>query len=287
MDTILAVITDWDDAPAVLQRARYLSEKLHAEVELFRPVHARLGELNKYIGFDNFEVLRNDIISAENKLLADLNQGHGYHMRSEWCERVHSAIVTEAERTAAGLIVMMSSHHSLLANLAHAPDDWHLLRDAPCPVLMMTRSVGDIDNVVAAVDCLDDSDQQQTLSARVIDQARALALAYQVPLTVMTVVPDPALIYASMVNVPVSIDYLSEIEQRADAQLRVLLAHVGVTADTVLVKSGRVEDVLINTTGQGLLVIGSRANKGVKGLLLGNTAERVLNHMQGDLLVVN
>lgn len=287
METILAVITNWDDAPVVVRRAQFLAAKLHTQVELFRPVHARLGELNKYIGFDNFDALRDDIMTAEDKLLAKLNTGQKMRARSLWCDRVHSAIVSEAERTSAGLVVMMTSHHSLFANLAHTPDDWHLLRDAPCPVWMMTRETRDMDKVVAAVDCLDESEQQQKLSARVIDQARAMATAHQLPLTVVTVVPDPALIYASMVNVPVTVDYLTQLEQQAESKLHALLAHLGVTADNVLVKSGRVEDVLVNLAGYGLLVIGSRANKGVKGLLLGNSAERILNHMQSDMLVVN
>ncbi len=226
-------------------------------------------------------------MTAEDKLLAKLNTGQKMRARSLWCDRVHSAIVSEAERTSAGLVVMMTSHHSLFANLAHTPDDWHLLRDAPCPVWMMTRETRDMDKVVAAVDCLDESEQQQKLSARVIDQARAMATAHQLPLTVVTVVPDPALIYASMVNVPVTVDYLTQLEQQAESKLHALLAHLGVTADNVLVKSGRVEDVLVNLAGYGLLVIGSRANKGVKGLLLGNSAERILNHMQSDMLVVN
>lgn len=287
METILAVITDWDDAPVVVRRAQFLAAKLHTQVELFRPVHARLGELNKYIGFDNFDALRDDIMTAEDKLLAKLNTGQKMRARSLWCDRVHSAIVSEAERTSAGLVVMMTSHHSLFANLAHTPDDWHLLRDGPCPVWMMTREARDMDKVVAAVDCLDESEQQQKLSARVIDQARAMATAHQLPLTVVTVVPDPALIYASMVNVPVTVDYLTQLEHQAESKLQALLAHLGVTADNVLVKSGRVEDVLVNLAGYGLLVIGSRANKGVKGLLLGNSAERILNHMQSDMLVVN
>ncbi len=287
METILAVITDWDDGPAVAGRAQFLAAKLHAQVELFRPVHARLGELNKYIGFDNFDALRDEIMVAENKRLHALNADYKARTRSQWCDRVHSAIVSEAERTSAGLVIMMASHHSLLATLAHTPDDWHLLRDAPCPVWMMTREARHLDSVVAAVDCLDESAQQQKLSARVIDQARAMATAHQLPLTVVVVVPDPALIYASMVNVPVTVDYLTELEQQADGKLRALLAHLGVAADRVLVKSGRVEDVLVNLAGQGLLVIGSRANKGVKGLLLGNSAERILNHMQSDMLVVN
>jgi nucleotide-binding universal stress UspA family protein len=45
--------------------------------------------------------------------------------------------------------------------------------------------------------------------------------------------------------------------------------------------------VLAQLAADALLVIGSVANKGLKGLVLGNTAERVLHHVTTEMLVVN
>ncbi|RLA53534.1 MAG: hypothetical protein DRR42_04510 [Gammaproteobacteria bacterium] len=288
MENILAVITNWDDAEAVMARAERLADQFNTRVEVLRPVHSPLGELSKYVGFAEITDLRNSIMDEERNLLNGLCAGKSWVVHVEWCERVHQIITERAESYSAGLIVMMASHHSVLSTLAHTPDDWHLFRDAPCPVLTLVRERNPVTRVVAAVDALDLSEAHKQLSARVIDHARALAKAEAVPLTVLTVVPDPALLYAGLVNAPMSGDFQVQTMEKAEANLQELLDHLGVTADVLEVKAGRIEDVATRE-GQlgGLLVIGSAANKGVKGFWIGNTAERILHHMQSDMLVIN
>lgn len=288
MQNILAVITDWDDAGAVLARVEELADRLNTKIEVLRPVHSPLGELNKYMGFGEITELRNAIMAAERDRLEALCAGKPWALHVEWCDRVHRAIVERAEAYGAGLIVMMASHHSVLSTLVHTPDDWHLFRDAPCPILSLVRDRRPIARVIAAVDALDHSELHQQLSARVIDQGQALAKAEAVPLTVLTVVPDPTLLYAGLVNAPMGGNFHTQVMDAAMSSLQTLLARLGVTADAVEVKAGRPEDVVPALGEPGsLLVLGSAANKGLKGFWIGNTAERILHHMQSDMLVVN
>ena len=288
MQNILAIITNWDDAEAVMTRTQQLAEQFNTGVEVLRPVHSPLAELNKYVGFGEVSNISDAIMSEERAQLDGLCTDKGWVSHVVWCDRVHQAIVESAENCGAGLIVMMASHHSILSTLAHTPDDWHLFRDAPCPVLTLVRERKPILRVVAAIDALDLSEAHQVLSARVIDQASALAKAEGVPLTVMSVVPDPALLYAGMVNAPMSGDFQVQAMAKAKANLQDMLQSFGVTVDAIEVKAGQVENV-VTSEGEsgGLLVIGSAANKGVKGFWIGNTAERILHHMQSDMLVVN
>ena len=288
MENILAIITNWEDAEAVMARTQRLAEQFNTGVEVLRPVRSPLAELNKYVGFGEVTDLSDAIMVEERNQLDALCADKGWISHVEWCDRVHQTIVERAEIYGAGLIVLMASHHSMLSTLAHTPDDWHLFRDAPCPVLILVRERKPLVRVVAAIDALDLSEAQQALSARVIDQARALAKAEDVPLSVLTVIPDPALLYAGLVNAPMSGDFQTEVMVKAKANLQDMLKHFGVMADTVEVKAGQVENV-VTSEGEsgGLLVIGSAANKGVKGFWIGNTAERILHHMQSDMLVVN
>lgn len=287
MNNILAVITQWEDAPAVLNRAESLAGKFNTSVEVLRPLHAPLGSLSHYFGPNDILDVRKKVLAEERNRLDELCGERRWPLHLEWCERVHTTIVERAHAYSAGLIVMMASHHSVLSTLAHTPDDWHLFRESPCPVLTLVRVGQPITKVIAAVDVLDHSEDHQQLSARVIDQARAMAQAEDVPFTVLSVVPDPALLYAGLVNGPVGGDILIEIKQRAGSDLGDMLKRLGVSADRVEVKAGRVEDVVNRESADGgLLVIGCAANRGVKGLLIGNTAERILHNMQSDMLVV-
>ena len=291
MENILAVITDWDDAEAVMARSQRLAGQFNTRVEVLRPVHSPLVEWEKYVGLSSLANLRELIMEDERERLATLCGDKSLAIAPvahvEWSEHVHQTIVDRAEAYGAGLIVMVASHHSVLSTLAHTPDDWHLFRDAPCPVLSLVRDKKPITKVVAAIDALDRTEAHQLLSARVIDQARALALAESVPLEILSVVPDPALLYAGLVNAPMSGDFQVEVVAKAKDNLQDLLRHLGVQADSVEVRAGLIENVVCSE-GEvgGLLVLGSVANKGVKGFWIGNTAERILRHMRSDMLVV-
>ncbi len=305
MEKILAVITDWDDANAVLSRAAKLAEQFKTQVEVLRPVSSPLADLNltqvnRHLGADGFSSVRDSIMQEEHKRLESVCGAISWpcaiEWHAEWCKRIHQAIVERAESAGVGLIVLMASHHSVLATLVHTPDDWHLFRDAPCPVLSLVRDAKPVVRVIAAIDAFDHSEAHQLLSARVIDQARALAKAEAVPVTVLSVVPDPALLYAGFVNAPINVDFQAQVMIEAKANLADMLKRLGVAADSdeavvevmVEVKPGQIESV-VTQEGElgGLLVIGSAANKGVKGFWIGNTAERILHHMRSDMLVVN
>lgn len=285
MEKVLAVIASWDDADQVLARARHLAERLHTHCEFLRPVHAQVRELQHYMDAAAFGEIQEQILEIERARLDALRGDDPGEV--VWCQRVYRAVVEHAELVGADLILMSASRQGALANLIHRADDWHLLREAPCPVLLLPRVPKPIQRVIAAVDALSEGTEQELLSERVLDAAAAFAHAHAVPLTVITVVPDPALIYASPVAVPMGEQILDELTERARFAQQALLARIGLHADAVCVESGRVEDVVTELAADGLLVIGSAANKGLKGMVMGNTAERILHRMTTEMLVVN
>ena len=283
----MAVITRWEDADRVLARTQLLAQQLHTDFSVFRPVHGQLSEMEKYVGLDDFEHLRDQIMSEERRLLAECCLGKTEDFHSEWSERVHVTVAKEAEQRGAGLVVTAASHHSVLGSLVHRADDWHLLRDVPCPILMLPETLLTPDKVVVALDSLEQDSEHQQLAERVLDSASAFARAFAVPLTAITVMPDPALIYANLVSVPFDTDFQERAKKAARESLEGLIARTGIKVDHIKIESGRVEESVSEAAKGGVLVIGSAANKGLKGFLLGNTAERILQHMQTEMLVVN
>lgn len=285
MQKILAVLNELDAAQGVLERARFLAAQFHAELGLLRPVQSPVGDWQNYLPAGKFESLRDAILAAEAARF-DALRGAGAG-EVVWCERGYRCIAERAEAMGANLILMEASRHGLLENLIHRADDWHLLRETPCPVLLLPRQPRPMTAVIAAVDALAEGVEQELLAERVLDAASAFARAQQVPLRVVTVMPDPALIYASPIPVSLSGDLIDELRARASAAQRSLLERIGLKADEARIEIGRVEDVLATLAADGLLVIGSVANRGLRGLVLGNTAERILHHMTTEMLVVN
>ena len=289
MENILAVITHWDDAEAILAEAEKLGARFNTGLEVLVPVHDQLGELSKYLNLQDFSQLQAEIVAAERSRLESLCTGKNHRLHVEWATKVHSTIVEKAEGYGAGLIVMMASHDPALSVLIHTPDDWHLFRDTPCPVLAMVKERKACQQVIAAIDALDNQEAHQQLTARLLDNAAAFAKAGAVPLKILCVVPDPALVYAGIVNAPMSGDFLLDTMAIAEKKTKALVEHLGINPQSIDVVTGRVEEVVSQRALQAnaLLVIGNAANKGLKGLLIGNTAERILRGMKTDMLVVN
>lgn len=284
MQRILAVIAELQDAERLVARARQLAAQFHGELVLLRPVLAQFGGWHQVLATGHLAQLRDDILAAERERFAALcGDDRGEVL---WCERVYRAVIDQAAALGAELIVIEANRHGPLEHLIHA-DDWHLLREVPCPVLVLPRVPRPVTAVIAAVDALAEGPEQELLAERVLDQANAFAHAQGAPLTVVTVVPDPALIYASPVAVPLTTDLIGELAERARRAQHALLERIGLKPEAARVETGRVEDVLAQLAADALLVIGSVANKGLKGLVLGNTAERVLHHVTTEMLVVN
>lgn len=288
MNTILGVINDWELAPQVLVRTLQLARAYGAKACLYCPVTDHLEEMNRYIGFDNYDAVKDEILADNQERLDQLVQGQNVETILDWQAHPYQGVASQAEALSAVLIVMMMSEHHALSDLLHKGDDWHLLREAPCPVLLLSRMEHPFRSVVAAVDCLKDSEHTQALNARVLDEARALADTMKLPLSVISVMPDPGYAYGELAASKLIVEYRSHAESVVREAQNQLLARLGVTAERQIVAVGAVERELEKAVEDaGILVIGTIANKGWKGFFIGNTAERLLTRAKGDMLVVN
>lgn len=286
--SVIAVITDWKLADNVLARARLLARAMDLPVRVYRPVADRFEELNRYIGFDNYQAIRDALLDDNREKLDRLLAHDQDKGLVDWQPQLYRGVADFARDSSAELVVMAMDEHSVVGDLLHKPDDWHLLRESPCPVLFIAREPHPFRAVIAAVDALDESEDQQSLNARILDRARLMAEAMSLPLQVISVVPDPAYLYADMGASALLSDYHSRSEEATRQAQKRLLDRLGMSASDTRVEFGGVERVLEEAVAEGgLLVLGTIANKGWRGVFLGNTSERILSHVSGDMLVVN
>lgn len=165
-----------------------------------------------------------------------------------------------------------------------APQDWQLLRHAPCPVLLVKKdSLWERGQVLAAVDpfsrkpgCAGINRQVLRLAEFISQQALAtlqLVVAYA-----------PPMLGAEPENQSINL-----LEEKARQAAERLLAEQGLTCDDYLIGEGPAEYWIPHVAKQqqaALVVIGTHARQGLKGMLLGNTAERILDRLSCDVLVL-
>lgn len=290
MKNLLLVIDRVPVSHYLIARARALAAALGGQLYLYHAVYDPIEEINKYVGLDNFSEIRDELVKERQRQLEQLvyDLADNVQCRVEWCKRSSEGIVNWAENISADCIVMEPAPHHLMDGLVYTPNDWNLLRRAPCPVMALTPHEHPINRIVAAVDCLDTSEAHRQLTARILDNARVMSKVFKVPLGVVSVLPASAMKMAIEARVPDSLNLFTQLEQQSMDLLQRTLDDLGIEAAELQVLEGNPEKMIIEEVGQsGLLVIGSVARKGISGHLLGNTSERVLHRLQGDVLVVN
>jgi len=176
------------------------------------------------------------------------------------------AIVQAAKRSGADLIVRASYHRSRLERRVLKTTDWTLLREAPCPVLLVKMErVEALSSVLVAVNLNATNESHQRLNDLSIKIATDIANQTGADLHAVN-----AYIGSFGFVHPPDLARRVGIERNR--------AHVGEGSPEVIVAEQA------QAVGAQLVVIGSRARSGLSGLVVGNTAERILDMVSCDVL---
>ena len=283
---LLVVRGDDPEQPAVKRALELASE--HTEVEVFAPVYN--SHLHAYPLSDpsDYERLRDRLVQQSLEqagAVARSIEGHGVTVTASavWDYPYYEAIIRRAMAGDADLVVSASLTERPQA-LRYA--DWRLLIAAPMPVLLVKSSAAQAYGaVVAAVDPLHRQDKPASLDEQILTQAkRVQALTAAKLRAVFCFVP---LVHAAPVGSDeLPIDVAEErLEEESREALEAVLSRVGLDGAVGEVWSGRPEDVLPGLQAD-LLVVGALSRGRLKDLILGSTAERILDDTVSDLLVV-
>mgnify|MGYP001812084782 CR=1 FL=1 len=184
-------------------------------------------------------------------------------------------------------VVFKSVHHS--KTFTHTPLDWELLRQCPKPVyIAATRRRKLSGNVLATIDLRHSNAKHRAMNLRVLEAAREFAQLQQAKLHVVNVVE------ISQVLRDLDIVDSRKVQREAVANSRelldALLQPFGVPRKNVHMPVGKVGQMVAATAGKinaDMLVVGTTARRGAEGMLLGNSAERILTKAPCDVLAVH
>ncbi len=209
-------------------------------------------------------------------------QGVSITTEAYWNENWYDSACHAAARHGASMIVKNTEPHTTLARKLSRTSDYTLLRYAPCPVLL-TKSDDDWINgrILAAVAMNNRDPEHEILNNTIVTEAQRLARATGFELHLVSVHYERADI-ANVLNILVEED--ASFEDVIAERFGVPPAHVHIKEDPYA------KNAIIDTAREvaaDVLVIGTIARKGLQGALLGNTAEKVLDELDIDILTVN
>lgn len=274
----------------VLERATALARASGAQLRLFHDLSMPVA-IDAYGG--SGQTLASEIRETREAARARLGQlaqplreaGLDASVAAEWDYPASEAIVREARAWGADLVVVArSGHHRLPALLGYT--DWELLRSCPVPVfLVQAGRRRKRECVVAAVDPQHAFAKPAALDGQILVQASEAASALRAPCHAVHVLA-PWL--ASTRSRPAA-------GSRAEASvarsaLRRECAAAEVSTPKLHVVPGDPVEALPRAARRlraTVFVMGAMSRSGLKRLFIGNTAERVLDSIGCDLLVVH
>jgi universal stress protein E len=283
--------------PAVV-KAGQLARAYSAEVELFHSVEIPLY-LDPYtvVGRRPLQLQELLLRKASRRLerIAGRLQRQGVHVTvSVACDSpAYDAIIRRALQIKANLIV--ASHHKHRAPWLRLTD-WELVRLSPLPVLLVKNSRPyRRPRLLMAVDPTHAFAKPARLDQRILEIGTSLSNVLHGTLYAVHAfpyIPTKMLVLnakAPMVT-PEALRVAQQYAERsAKTHMATLLRHSGVAASRRYVIATHPIDAIdtaVRRSRSAMIVMGAISRSGLKRLLIGNTAERILDAIRCDVLVV-
>ena len=294
---VVAVKDPWARALPAVAKAAQLARAFDARLELF---HA----MSDPVYIDVAEVHGQDVASLEGaqrkRVLARLERvaerlgrhGPAVDVAVEWDFPPHEAIIRAAQAFEADLI--LAERHPTTHHLPWVLrfTDFELLRCSPVPVLLVkTRKAYVRPKVLAAVDPGHSFAKPLSLDAEILRYGSAVAEALRGAVhAVHAFEPLPA---GALNGDHLSGEWLTELEEATEKHARTALERtlrgVDIPRSRQYLIARHPIDAIAQAAaaiGSDIVVMGAISRSGIKRLVLGNTAEKLLDHLPCDVLIV-
>ncbi len=283
---------DADESPA-LGRAEELAKANGAAIELLTVIEPLSGAFRSLLpnGGGEFETqARTDALERLERHAAALREQNISVSTSVVTGSPAIETIREVLRHGVDLIVKDADSDR---DAAISGPDMRLLRKCPCPVWLIPRdSEPGLKCVLAAVDTAYRDDVEEELSRDILRLAKSIADREGAAIHVVHAWTQPGASYmAKRMTLDEFDGFVNDARERNRERFDALLREFDMeVADSSVHLDGGEPEVVIPACAvkykADLVVMGTIARAGLSGLLMGNTAERVLRNIRCGILAV-
>lgn len=227
-------------------------------------------------------------------------QGLAVETAVDWHTPRYEAILAKARETQADLIVRAARKRSRIDRLLLGATDWELVRRSPQPLWLVKRSLDPAARppaVVAAVDPMHPSDEKAALDRKLVRTAADICALFGGRLHLFHAENPSAAVapvasashHVAMPVMRMGSDLIAELQAQRRRKLSELAALAGVPDERVHLVAGHASTALqdlVEEEGLDIVVTGAVARGRLERLLVGNTAEEILDDVDCDVVVV-
>lgn len=262
---VFVVYDPTKESQPALERAAAIAEVTEVSVHVFCCIHADIAK-SEARPAQTKELIAQQRKQMERAAAPLFAKGIPLSIEVEWDKDWYQATVRASVRNSADLVLKSSFKHTQGQRILNRTSDWTLMRECLCPVLLVKEdSPRDIRKVLAAIDIRKDSGNYEALNRHIVDFSRRVIDSNNAEVHFINAFQD----------------------LQAYPDRNVLIKYCGVDSDKIHIQLGEPEEVIVNSAndlGAGLVVIGNSARSGLFASLRGNTAEKVLDKLECDIL---
>lgn len=285
-----------DDQPT-LDAARQIAQRTGARLWLFHNLyHRRFLDEGKS---------GDEMLSEARELLMEERKKRMRHWVSQlsdegieteftvlWSEEGWLDLTRYASECEADLVISVARPHTRWERLTLSNDDWQLIRYNSTPLLLVRPGEGhQYNHAMAAIDPLHADDKPASLDQRILEATGLMSSLHPMSLDVVNVVApmlsaaptvaEPLLATDTMAQEAVAKAHRKRVDELVDEQ--------GLDGATIQVTVGDPADEIVALAQEhkvDLLIMGAVARSALGRFLIGNTAEKVLDAVDCDLLII-
>lgn len=292
---ILVVLDPNTVEQKALNRALHLAHISGAAVTLMLSIYDFSYEMTTMLAASERDAMRSSLLNDRKVWIRDLLEGYNtegiqLEIQVVWHNRPFEAIIETAVQGGHDIIVKATHPREGLASLFFTPTDWHLLRKAPCLVLLVKEhDWPQHGRVLAAIHTTGEQDHHHSLNSRITTTALQFANCLQAQVHLVNAFPGAPITIAAEIPEFDSSNYREAIATNHQQALRDHAQPFAIDETQLHVAEGLPEQVIPALAEQldaELVVLGTIGRSGFTAALLGNTAEHVIERINCDLLAV-
>ncbi|MGG2396634.1 universal stress protein [Pseudomonas sp. SH1-B] len=290
---LVVIDTEHADQPALL-RAAELARQTGAELHLLQvDYHPNLdaglldGHLYRRLRDSIIQQRRDDLTASVTDLI---QQGLRIEVDVRWGKRRHEEILAHVTALQPDILFKSTHPSSTLRRLLFSDTSWQLIRRCPVPLWLVHDAEPRGRNLCVALDPLHSADKPAALDHQLITASQTLQTT--LGLTAHYLHAQAPLPRSLMFDAEVAQeyeDYVTQCHQEHRQAFDALIAQHAIDPGQAHLLDGFAEEVIphfVREHNIGLLVMGAIARGQLDSLLIGHTAERVLQRIECDLLVI-
>lgn len=211
-----------------------------------------------------------------------------------WDYPIYEAIVRQVRQSKPDLLITESHRHGKLARIVLANTDWQLMRDCPCPLwFVRSPELPKQPRLLVAVDPRHTHAKPTKLDDRLLQAAHTLTRQLGGRIAMVHAYETPASAVPGMlmepVRLPISPQRTRDFVATMTQAVTKLAAKHRVSAADCVVREGAASNVIAseaNRRSSDVLVMGAVSRSLLARPVIGSTAERVIDHVDCDVLVI-